>query len=512
MRGGVQGGKAERRTVCPFYAATLTADLRRIAETLRDHIPTAEEFIPAMKERGLCPYELNRTFVERALVVTAPYIYLFDQGLRHHFLDWMGSALGDLVVIVDEAHNLPGFARELVSSELSSISLERAASEAREFGKDGALKILGDIPIPDFAGRLGEIIRSLVEDYVIEEDGLVPPYELEEDLMQGFRLTSNRLKKGVGELVNHGLAIQDERLKQGRLPRSSIHAMGHFLLWWMEMESSTYIKLVRGGDNPTLELFCMDPSEVIRVVRACHASLHISGTLRPLEEYRVSSGLPHDSTLRIYPSPFPERNRMVLFTSGVTTRYEDLTLDMVRQLLELTLAVCNGIRRNTMVFFPSFRLMGAFLESGLGFSLVRPLFVEEQGLSQGEMMERVEVFKRRGGVFLSVMGGRLSEGLDFPADLLEVVILEGIPYPKPTARQRALQHYYEVKFGKGWEYTVKAPATRKVLQSIGRLIRTERDRGVALILDRRAVHFREDIPDLRESGDPVEDIRVFFGT
>jgi len=163
-----------------------------------------------------------------------------------------------------------------------------------------------------------------------------------------------------------------------------------------------------------------------------------------------------------------------------------------------------------MVFFPSFKLLGNFLDSGFTFSLNRPLYVEEQGLPQAEIMVRVDEFKEKGGVFFSVIGGRLSEGMDFPAEVLEIVILEGIPYPKPTARQRALQHYYEVRFGKGWEYTVKAPTTRKVLQSIGRLIRTEKDKGVAVIMDKRAVHFKEDIPDLRESEDLVRDITEFF--
>lgn len=507
-----KGGRgADQNKICPFYAATLTADLAGIAETLRRDIPTAEEFIPKMKDDGLCPYELNKTFLERSLVVIAPYIYLFDSGLRHHFLDWMGSALEDIIIIVDEAHNLPNYARELVSSNLSTLSLDRAAAEAREFGKEGALKILENLEIPEFAKRLQEIITMIEEEYVIEEDGLVPPYELEEELMMGFKLTSNKLRKGVGELIHHGLAIQDERLKKGRLPRSYIHAMGHFLLWWMEMESTRYIKLIRGGENPTLELYCMDPSEVIQVVKSCHSSIHISGTLRPLDEYRISSGLPRDTRLRIYPSPFPAKNRIVFFQSGVTTRYEDLTVQMTHQLLDHTLSICNSIDRNIMVFFPSFRLLSTFLDSGLTFSLNRPLFVEEQGLAQADIMVRVEEFKRRGGVFLSVIGGRLSEGMDFPADVLEIVILEGIPYPKPTARQRALQHYYEVRFGKGWEYTVKAPTTRKVLQSIGRLIRTENDRGVAVILDKRAVHFKEDIPDLKESEDLPGDILRFFG-
>jgi DNA excision repair protein ERCC-2 len=108
------------------------------------------------------------------------------------------------------------------------------------------------------------------------------------------------------------------------------------------------------------------------------------------------------------------------------------------------------------------------------------------------------------------MGGRISEGLDFPAEELEIAVIVGIPYPKPTARPRGLQRYYDVKFRKGWEYTVEAPTARKLLQSIGRLIRDETDRGVAIILDRRAPRFKKYIKDLTESEDLIKDIDGFM--
>ena len=89
-------------------------------------------------------------------------------------------------------------------------------------------------------------------------------------------------------------------------------------------------------------------------------------------------------------------------------------------------------------------------------------------------------------------------------------MIVGIPYPKPTARQRGLQRYYDMKFRKGWEYTVEAPTARKLLQSIGRLIRDENDRGVAVILDRRAPRFKQYIGDLTESNNLLEDMSSFI--
>ena len=137
-------------------------------------------------------------------------------------------------------------------------------------------------------------------------------------------------------------------------------------------------------------------------------------------------------------------------------------------------------------------------------------------MSQSELMDLVTDFKScgngdgDGAALFSVMGGRISEGMDFPAEQLEIAVIIGIPYPKPTARQRGLQRYYDLKFGKGWEYTVQAPAARKLLQAIGRLIRNECDRGVAVILDKRAPRFHQYMREMRESYNILDDIQRFM--
>lgn len=137
-------------------------------------------------------------------------------------------------------------------------------------------------------------------------------------------------------------------------------------------------------------------------------------------------------------------------------------------------------------------------------------------MSQSELMELVSDFKSCGdgngnsAALFSVMGGRISEGMDFPAEQLEIAVIVGIPYPKPTARQRGLQEYYDQKFNKGWEYAAQAPAARKMLQAIGRLIRDENDRGVAVILDKRAPRFHQYIKHMKESKNLLTDINHFL--
>jgi DNA excision repair protein ERCC-2 len=92
---------------------------------------------------------------------------------------------------------------------------------------------------------------------------------------------------------------------------------------------------------------------------------------------------------------------------------------------------------------------------------------------------------------------------------MELAIVAGIPYPKPTAKQRALEHFCELRFGHGWEHAVKAPTARKLQQAIGRLIRSETDVGVAVILDKRAVHFVDSL-QAKKTTDLLSDVEGFF--
>jgi DNA excision repair protein ERCC-2 len=244
----------------------------------------------------------------------------------------------------------------------------------------------------------------------------------------------------------------------------------------------------------------------------------MSGTLEPLEEYRDSLGLNESTELVAYSSPFSKKNRKILYVRDVTTKYGEIVRDeeIIPRMRQYIVDICNSFPKNTMVFFPSFENMTNFLKNGLKKQINRSIFVEEQGMSQVDLMEIVTDFKQASNnddncaAMFSVMGGRVSEGLDFPDKELEIAVIVGIPYPKPTARQRGLQHYYDMKFSKGWEYTVEAPAARKLLQSIGRLIRDENDCGVAVILDRRASRFKKYLRDLEESKNLKKDILNFI--
>ena len=519
---------------CKYYRSYIgdKQKIDSIVEWTKNNLPTAEEFIEFCEKKAVCPYEINKMMIREAVVVVVPYVYVFDKTIRNMLFDWLSVSDDDIILIVDEAHNLPNYIRDLFSAQLSMWMLNSCVLEAKKFG-DPKLSG-GKVSVSKFCKMLIEIISVLRDTYVygilengirtnayVKNDAFIPSHELESEIMSRLKITSKTLHDIVSDLAAYGEKIQEYQQKEGKLPRSYLHKLGAFLEFWINVEMDQYIKLVvdsSGGKNPHIEAYCLDPSIGTGIINEFHSSIHMSGTLEPLEEYRDSLGLSKETELVFYPSPFSKENRKIFFVKDVTTRYDEIARDkkIVPRMWQHITDICNTFPKNIMVCFPSFNTLSLFQNKGSFDDIKRCLYVEEQSMSQSDLMDLVTSFKScglengSGAALFSVMGGRISEGMDFPAEQLEIAVIVGIPYPKPTARQRGLQKYYDFKFGKGWEYTVKAPAARKLLQSIGRLIRDENDRGVAVILDKRAPRFSQYIRDMRESRDILDDIHMFM--
>jgi len=518
---------------CIYYKNTLYKEkVDQAKNWVKNELPTAEEFIKYCEKIKICPYELNRMLMRESTLVVVPYIYVFDLMIRNMLFDSLAVPEDDMILIVDEAHNLPDYIRDLHSIQLSQYMLNSCVLEAEKYGDPSMVD--GRFSVSEFCKILSEIVSDIRDTYVYgimegsirigpakKNDAFIPSHEFETEVLSRLKITSKTLHDIIGDLVAYGEKIQEYRQKDGKLPRSYLHKLGLFLDFWISIEMEQYAKLVvdaTSGKNPRIEAYCLDPSVGTKIINDFHSSIHMSGTLEPLEEYRDSIGMSEKTELIGFPSPFSSKNRKVFFVSDVTTKYDEINKDdnILFQMQNYVKEICNSFPKNTMVFFPSFNIMSMFRNQGCLKSINRGLFFEEQEMSQTALMELVSDFKESGvqneggATLFSVIGGRISEGMDFPAEQLEIAVIVGIPYPKPTAKQRGLQRYYDIKFGKGWEYTVEAPTARKLLQSIGRLIRDEKDRGVAIILDKRAPRFKRYINDLEESIDLLKDIDSFM--
>ncbi|HXY12358.1 MAG TPA: ATP-dependent DNA helicase [Thermoplasmata archaeon] len=497
---------------CPYYARVLQSDLDTLTERFEGKLPLPHEFEAYTREENLCPYELSKKLVPHARLITAPYAFFFHPHIRTSLLRWMGVGPERVDLVVDEAHNLPNHLRELTTVALPLESVRRARAEVAE---------RGDFQLPDgpSASRFFDIVVAAVEELVHslvrEEDAVLPPSVFEDSLLTALGGTSHRLDTWLGALAIWGENLRDERRRERHLPRSWVHTVALTLLSWPQLDTPSYVKVATRSPRPALEAFALDASVPARPILDCHLSVHLSGTLAPLSEYRDSLGLGEKARLLDVPSFFPPENRKYLYDPTVTTRFEEIRNDprAIARLADRLVDVLETLPVKTAVFFPSFDLLQRVLEAGLQSQLPGNVFIEYSRVPTGDLWRSIEGWKKdpEGTVLLGVAGGRLSEGIDYPDEELEAVVLVGIPYPRPTAKREALRTFLDSTTGKGWEYTVDAPAQRSILQACGRMIRSENDRGIAIILDRRATAFSKVLPGLAPVGDLAATTRAFYG-
>ncbi len=502
---------------CKYCERIESTDIDGWIETIRTGHPEPEDFSKMCEDAGLCPYELLKYAIPHADVIAVPYPFVFMPHVLDRFVEWMGTPLANTVMIIDEAHNLPDYLRDVQTYEYSLAAIDLTEKEAKEHGD---FDVHEGIMVTDIAGVLREILEHAVREYLIDDDGILPMYFLEDELMSRLGLTSVALSRILVAMEDIGDGIAERKKQRRKLPRTYIGSMARFLQTWINGDEDVHVRLVVGGDNPKFQSYCMDPSGATQPLNECFSSIHMSGTLEPLDSYIDELGLERVEKLSLG-NVFPKDNLRVLYSDRVTMRYEDRFIEENYGLMKRLLAdTINSVRVNTAVFFSSYSFMDRMVSDGIVDLIGRDIHYERRGMMQSDLMEVFDSFRTsEGSVLFCVTGGMISEGLDFPDKSLELAVIIGLPYPKPTAKLRALKRYYDLRFGDGVRYTSTIPTLRKVRQAIGRLIRSETDRGVAVILDRRIAGLpgtgailSEDIPlEVREFFADVQDIQYDYG-
>lgn len=491
---------------CRFYDSITGSEIDAALAFVRSSCPDPDGFREYCRFKGVCPYEMSKRLLPYAEVVSAPYAFYFIPPIREHLMEWMGVSDRDCTVIVDEAHNLPQYLRETETCRCTARALKMAAKEAEAAGNP---EVGAGLTATDMVRMMQDIMKSAMEEFLERDNDLIPPGYLTEEMMTRLGMGTGQIASCIGALIDAGERVAAEKESRRKLPRSHMASLGRFILDWWSCDRSKYAYLISGGENPSMEAFCLDPSEAAEPLRMCHASVSMSGTLAPLTAYSRELGL-YDPDEKVFESPFPKENLRIVCASDVSTRFaeinsDDGTFERIKGHIISCLAVTG---RSSAVFFPSYALMDRYVSDGLPDELGREVFFERRGMPQSELMDQVMDFRSTdGGVLFAVTGGRVSEGLDFPGREMELAVVVGIPYARPSAKQDALIGYSSNRFGNGWDMAVKFPAVRKMRQAIGRLIRSENDRGMAVLLDRRAATL-----DLGAEpvADPAHEVGRFF--
>jgi DNA excision repair protein ERCC-2 len=277
------------------------------------------------------------------------------------------------------------------------------------------------------------------------------------------------------------------------------------------------------NDGLKLKIFCKDPSRFLgKIFDSAHATIALSATLEPFEFYRKTLGFPDDRTTEVsLPSPFPRENRKIVVISDVETTYKQRANHYDR-IAETVGQIAEASEGNYLALFPSY----AFLrEVGERMPPLRKnVLTQRTDMTDYERNAFLDILRHRGtrggNLILAVSGGMYAEGVDYQGDMLSGVMVVGPALPQVSFEQELLKRYYDDQYGAGFEFAYLIPGMTRVVQSAGRVIRSESDVGVIALLCRRFTQesytryfpadWYEESPRELVSKKPASEIRAFF--
>lgn len=417
----------------------------------------------------LCPFELCLDLTMFSDIVICDYNYIFDP--RVYLKRYFDVKKTDFTFLVDEAHNLLDRSRNMYSAEIN---------------QDTFIKMKKIIGKKD--KRILNLIKE-IESYFLEKSKVL-------DVMKEKYLVENELPKALLELFNTLMKFMDEYLSRSNEENSD--------LLDLYFEVNKFISISNFYDNNyktiysdellgiNIKLFCANPSDLIveKINRSKSATI-FSATLTPLNYYKEIYGSEDGDFIINLKSPFDVKNRLLMIGDNISTTY-DKRKDTAEDIVEYIKACVECKDGNYMVFFPSYKYMELVYEKIRDKYADLNVIIQENNMSEEEKEEFLALFNndnKETNVGFCVLGSHFSEGIDLTEDKLIGVIVVGVGMPQIN-RERDIIKEQLNENNKGFDYAYVYPGMIKVLQAVGRCIRTSKDRGVILLLDNRYSTYR----------------------
>ena len=540
---------------CSFLPAQDSAnavlDFRDLAlASMRD----IEDLASVGKRLRICPYYASRAAIAPAEMVTLPYPLLLQKSAR----EALGISLKGNVVIIDESHNLMSAIEGICSVQIDSRQLERARESLMVYLQKFRNRLKGSNRV--YVTQVLRVVDSMLSVAANLKNSSADAGALEPaQLLTGKAVDQVNLSKLVRYIGESKLARKVEgyaaftakRPEQTETERASeVPTLTHiqtFLATLNNPSKEGRFFWAREKDTTTLRYMLLDPSEHFRdIVEEARAVILAGGTMSPMDDYRqqLFPYLPAVTTFScghlIPPSSLLVRivasDSLGRLEFNYKNRHEGSTPMRVWKLLS---ALAPEVKGGLVVLFPSY----AFLEDIVKgwdvqnltqqLSDIKPLFSDSRGHSADETFTKYSsaiYTGTRGAILLSVIGGKLSEGINFSDELGRCVVVVGLPFPNlETPEWKARMQYIDEKAvargepkGKASREHVENVCMRGVNQAIGRVIRHKNDWASVVLMDSRyaQTRIREKLPGWMkescrsdasmESADVVKDVKSFF--
>jgi len=483
--------------------------------TMNETLITRETVEKYALRHNVCPFEFQLDASMFCDVVVCDYNHVYDPRtkLKRFFVDG-----GKFILLNDEAHNLVDRARDMFSASLSKRDFSAVAKGLSAQGKKSGLY--------KAVAAINKYFRQR-----FKEAG-----EAEGAGVNTIVAVSKSLPDGLCALLDEFLAEADTWLKINEFSPMNEAVLELFF------QANDFIRVSEGFDERyvtyveknakdrelRVKLYCLDPSRLLnRELKKSRAAVFFSATLTPLAYFRdVLGGEDGDFLLKLA-SPYDRENLCVLIDRRISAKLKNRESSygpVAERIYEMAAAKPG----NYFAFFPSYAYLSAVYEV---FTAKYPQIqakIQTQDMSEEERDAFLEDFGEKNKrletgtsfVAFAVMGGVFSEGIDLKGERLIGAAVVGVGLPLISPERDVLSEYYQNAGGTGFSYAYLYPGMNKVLQAAGRVIRSETDRGVLLLLDERFL--REDYQGLFpwewghfgtvwKSGDVGERLREFWG-
>jgi DNA excision repair protein ERCC-2 len=429
----------------------------------------------------VCPFELQLdAAVDRDLLI-ADYNYVFAPRTAFRRLTISDSTqVGKPSLVIDEAHNLPSRAMDYYSPALSTVVLDRMREA-----------------IQDLPNHLANDCEELLDQGIQVVLDCKPTNGLAQKITLDpipFEDHDAKLKSFLSRYLESGTEIQ---------PRDVVMRL---VFYWSEFVQA--LEFLEGDDELELgspffvtfqphpsggivKITCSDASQFLRVrYDDFEQVVAFSATLKPFDYFAKLTGLdPETTKIAEFESPFPIENRKVLIIPQISTKLKDRE-QSIPKICEVIYRLSEIKRGNYFVFFPSFD----FLERTLArFAPPKDFMVVRQDRETkiADVETVMEHLKTSGKATLifAVQGGVFSEGVDYPGDMIIGAFIVGPPLPNFDLERETIRGFYAARYGaeKAFDYAYTFPAMAKAIQAAGRVIRSETDRGLLVLMDSRFV-------------------------
>jgi DNA excision repair protein ERCC-2 len=425
------------------------------------------------REYEICPFEFSLDLALWVDCIICDYNYAFDP--RVHLRRFFDFNTDPYVFLIDEAHNMPDRARSMYSAELDkkTVLALRRALKAHLPVLVKKLNAINKILLAKRKACQAEDLEALVEQE--------PP----EKLLKAVREFSQKAEDWL--VLNRPTEFRQELLDFYFSCSNYLRTAEYFDTYYV-----SYFER-QGKADLKAKLFCLDPAPMLAApLERSQSAIFFSATLLPLDYFKKLLTGSVDHPQCAFRSPFPVENVRLLIHNRISTKYRQRA-DSYAPIASTIETICGAQVGNYLVFFPSYAYMAAVL------ALLKERLPEEQILVQDRGMTEAarETFLAQFStdnsetlIGFAVMGGIFGEGIDLVGERLIGAVVVGVGLPQLGLERDLIKGYFDQHNGSGFAYAYQYPGFNRVLQATGRVIRTETDQGIIVLIDERFTHAR----------------------